>query len=86
MTQHTQRLRTAILDEIRGQNIDQAIDRLFELGFLSPVRCEAHAMRRETDRLTRQGLGRCEAMEATAETFCCSYEKVRSAVYNHKKI
>lgn len=44
--------------------------------------CERQAIRDEVARLQRQGIPRCEALEVTARTFCCSYEKARNAIYN----
>ena len=35
--------------------------------------------------LGAEGVPRCEAMHATAELFCCSYEKIRSYYYNSYK-
>ena len=39
----------------------------------------------EIERLGAEGVPRCEAMHATAELFCCSYEKIRSYYYNSYK-
>ena len=40
---------------------------------------------RAVERLGAEGVPRCEAMHATAELFCCSYEKIRSYYYNSYK-
>ena len=36
-------------------------------------------------RLEREGVPRCEALEAAAGKYCCSYEKARNAFYTNYK-
>ena len=85
MTQHEKRLAGVLLRELRGLKGGQAVERLFELGLVNLRVCEQRAVRGEIERLGAEGMPRCEAMHATAELFCCSYEKVRSYYYNTYK-
>lgn len=85
MTRHEKRLAGVLLREIGGLKGRQAVERLFELGLVNLRTCEQRAVRAEIDRLTEAGIPRCEAMHATAEKFCCSYEKIRSYYYNTYK-
>lgn len=48
-------------------------------------RLEKRAMHRRVAELTGRFRGRCHAMLLVANEFCCSYEKVRSAVYEIDK-
>lgn len=85
MTHHETMLRETLLAEL-GETIPAAtVARLFELGLVDLRTCEQRAIRTEIDRLAKAGIPRCEAMHATAEKFCCSYEKVRGAFYNTHK-
>lgn len=83
MTRHEKQLAETILGEIRDTTPGQTLTRLFSLGLIDRRACEARAIRAETERLVRQGTPRCEAMEISARTFCCSYSKVRDILYNH---
>lgn len=85
MTQHENRLAGVLLRELGRLKGEQAVERLFELGLVNLRACEQRAVRAEVDRLAAEGVPRCEAMHATAEQFCCSYEKVRSYYYNTYK-
>ena len=84
-TRHKKRLAAILLREIDGEDCEQAVDRLFELGLVNLRVCEQRAVRGEIERLGAEGVPRCEAMHATAELFCCSYEKIRSYYYNSYK-
>ena len=64
---------------------ERAVERLFELGLVNLRVCEQRAIRGEIERLAAEGVPRCEAMHATAELFCCSYEKIRNYYYNSYK-
>ena len=59
--------------------------RLFEIGLISRRECERQAIRDEVRRLEREGVPRCEALEAAAGKYCCSYEKARNAFYTNYK-
>ena len=85
MTRHDELLAEAVLREVRGLTTRQAVLRLFELGLVNLRVCEQRAVRGEIERLGAEGVPRCEAMHATAELFCCSYEKIRSYYYNSYK-
>ncbi len=63
--------------KIRERDLEQ----LMELGLLNLKVAEQLLLRHEVEQLNRMGAGRCEAMIRTAEKWCCSYEKVRAAVY-----
>lgn len=57
------------------------VHRLLEQGLLDLRRVEALAIRERITDYQRQGVRRCDAMQWTAEEFCCSYEKVRHCFY-----
>ena len=80
-TRHKKRLAAILLREIGGLEGEQ----VFELGLVNLRVCEQRAVRGEIERLGAEGVPRCEAMHATAELFCCSYEKIRSYYYNSYK-
>ena len=80
-TRHKKRLAAILLRELGGLEVE----RLFELGLVNLRVCEQRAVRNEIERLGAEGVPRCEAMHATAELFCCSYEKIRSYYYNSYK-
>ena len=79
-TRHKKRLAAILLRELGGLEGERAVERLFELGLVNLRVCEQRAVRNEIERL-----GAEEAMHATAELFCCSYEKIRSYYYNSYK-
>ncbi|MEG0498726.1 MAG: hypothetical protein RR522_02475 [Alistipes sp.] len=74
-----------LLRQTTGLNRAMMLERLFDLGVISHHLCEQHALRTEVEQRTRSGCGRCEAMEAVAIDFNCSYAKVRQAVYYKPK-
>ena len=76
-TRHKKRLAAILLRELGGLE--------GELGLVNLRVCEQRAVRNEIERLGAEGVPRCEAMHATAELFCCSYEKIRSYYYNSYK-
>ncbi|WP_279003797.1 hypothetical protein [Alistipes finegoldii] len=84
-TRHKKRLAAILLRELGGLVGERAVERLFELGLVNLRVCEQRAVRNEIERLGAEGMPRCEAMHATAELFCCSYEKIRSYYYNSYK-
>ena len=85
MTRHDEMLAEAALREVEGLPTPEAVRRLFELGLVSRRGCEQRAIRGEVERLQREGVPRCEALEAAAGKFCCSYEKARGAFYYKSK-
>lgn len=85
MTRHEKLLADALRREIDGLAGDALVERLFARGLINLSACEQRAVHTLVDELGRQGLRRCEAMCATAELFCCSYEKVRNHYYNSCK-
>lgn len=86
MNAHRKALLRFLLGATEGLGREAAIERLFELGAFSVHCCANAALRVEVERLVRLGTGRCEAMEAAAMRFGCSYAKVRNAVYYKPKI
>lgn len=85
MTRHEKLLAETILGEIRNSAPEEAVAHLFAAGLIDRRSCEQRAVYAEVVRLSREGMPRCEAMLRTAETFCCSYEKVRGMYYNQSK-
>ncbi len=81
MTRLDELLAETALREIHGLTPEEAVRKLFEVGFIDRRRCERSAIRHEIERLQRQGIPRCEAFEAAALKYCCSYEKARNAFY-----
>ena len=82
MTRLDERLAEILLREVRGLTPRQSIQRLLERGLINRSACERLAIRDEVARLQQQGMPRCEALEVAAQTFCCSYGKARSAIYD----
>lgn len=85
MTRHDEMLAETALREVRGLETAEAVRRLFEMGLISRRECERQAIRDEVWRLEREGVPRCEALEAAAGKYCCSYEKARNAFYTNYK-
>lgn len=56
-------------------------EQLLKEGVIDHCSVERMAIRDRVESCTRRGMKRCEAMEGVAVEFCCSYEKVRNAVY-----
>lgn len=59
-------------------------ERLLEAGVIDRCGAERQAIRDRVEECVRGGMKRCEAMEGVAVEYCCSYEKVRNAVYARK--
>lgn len=81
MTRHEQRLAEAVGEVLGPLLPKEAVERLFDEGLIDRTACERRAIGAEVRRRTAQGRPLCEAMEETAERFCCSYGKVRKIVY-----
>lgn len=71
-----------LVGELRGKELPEAIGHLLREGLLYRAGCERLLLRREVERLGREGVPRCEAFEAAALRCCCSYEKARNAFYH----
>ena len=63
----------------------EAVEKLMNAGFIDIVACERQAIYEAVQRAERDGMRRCEALEAVAVEFCCSYEKARNAFYKQLK-
>lgn len=74
-----QRCMDLLRELFKGQ--EELLDNVLSEGLIDLRVAERRAICREVERLYEEGLGRCEAMEVVAQSFCCSYEKVRAAVY-----
>lgn len=74
--------RTRALLQLRFRGAEPLLETLLQEGLIDLRAAERCAIRCEVEQLGRHGLGRCEAMEVAAQRFCCSYEKVRAAVYS----
>ncbi len=85
MTARRSELLRFLLTETEGLGRAAALERLLELGAVSVSSCGHAAIRAEVERLVRQGTGRCEAMEAAAIRFGCSYSKVKGIIYYKPK-
>lgn len=82
MTRLDDRLAEFLVGELRGMDLPDAVRHLLREGLLHRPGCERRLIRREVERLGREGVPRCEAFEAVAVERCCSYEKVRNAFYH----
>lgn len=85
MTRYESRLKSCLTDLLGDLSLDAALDRLFDEGLLDITACERRMIRGEIERLGREGMPRCEAFEAAAQSCCCSYEKARNAFYHPYK-
>lgn len=81
MTQHEKLLCEAIEPLISGCNHREAIEKLLRMGIISARAAEAEAIRQHIEGLIRGGQQVGLALNATAERFCSSYEKVRNIYY-----
>ena len=79
MTRYEKQL--CVIIERSGACSKAAAQRLIERGLIDLRKVEAMAMRERIIEFQRQGARRCDAMQWTAEEFCCSYEKVRQCFY-----
>lgn len=84
MTRLERRLVGTLLQELPRSGTKRLLEQLIEAGLLDLTACERLAMRRQVELLVRQGGRRTAAMVQVAETFGCSYEKVRAAVYRKR--
>lgn len=66
-------------ERFRGH--EELLEALYREGLINHREAERAAIRAAVEGLNSEGLGRCEAMEVVAQRFCCSYEKVRAAIY-----
>lgn len=81
MTTHQRRTLSALKIKMQRLNASQIIDHLWSEGILSTKEIERIGIRNEFKRRTANGECRCHAMEALAEEFGCSYEKIRATIY-----
>lgn len=81
MTRHETRLIEAARSVVGDPAARQAVERLFAAGLIDLAACERQLVVGEVERLTRQGMKRCDALHAAARMCCCSYEKARSSYY-----
>lgn len=81
MTQHEKRQLEAARSMVRGLTARQAVERLFAEGLIDPKACERQIVVEEVERLTAEGMKRCDALHTAARTCCCSYEKARGSYY-----
>lgn len=79
MTTPERHARSLLEELFRGH--EALFKELLAKGLIDLRAAERMAIRHRVDALCAEGRGRCEAMEEAAENFCCSYEKVRAAVY-----
>ncbi len=63
----------------------EAVGKLMDAGLIDIAACERQAIYEAVRRAESDGMRRCEALEAVAVEFCCSYEKARNAFYKQLK-
>ena len=73
---------THVVRAVDGMSSAEAVEFLWNRGLLDRRGVEAEVAREEMERLTREGMPRCRAMEEIAERLCCSYEKIRGFIYS----
>lgn len=81
MTRLQEELAERLAAELRGGTKRELVEDLMARGLLDATACDRFVMLRRFEELERGGMRRVEAMECVAEHCCCSYEKVRAAVY-----
>ncbi len=82
MTKQERILLESVASQIEGMEAKEVIEHLLACGVVSMRACERVAIRSAVEKMVGQGVGRCEAMEAVADDFACSYGKVRGVIYN----
>ena len=68
-----------------SRRYERLIGHLLQFDMLDLTRLERRAIHRRVVDMARRYRGRCAAMSAVANEFCCSYQKVCSAVYEIDK-
>lgn len=86
MTKLEKRFAEVLLDCIGNLPPREAIEKLMSAQLVDLRACERQAIYNEVRRAERAGIRRCEALEKTAEEFCCSYEKARNAFYKQLRV
>lgn len=81
MGNYTERLLSHLTAAVDGMSAAETVEFLWQRGMINRRGVEADVAREEMERLTREGMPRCRAMEEIAERLCCSYEKVRAFIY-----
>ena len=64
---------------------ERLIGHILNTNLLDITRCQQRAIYKYVERLYARGYGRCHAMVLAAEHFRCSYEKVRTIIYDIDK-
>ena len=82
MAAYRDELVTHVVRAVDGMSSAEAVEFLWNRGRLDRRGVEAEVAREEMERLTREGMPRCRAMEEIAERLCCSYEKIRGFIYS----
>ncbi len=72
---------TPLIIELRNMSADAALERLWQEGLIDVLALEYRAIRRAVERRYLAGEHKTRAMDAVADQFGCSYEKVRKIVY-----
>jgi hypothetical protein len=62
------------------------VEQLIRIGVIDHTKCKILLIRENVDAMVKEGYGKMEAMHATADKFCSSYEYVRKCMYYNKDI
>ena len=81
MTHLEQRYCDFLEQQLQGYNQRQSIEQLFRLKVISVKAVETLAIRQHIEEVIRGGGQIGSALIASANRFCCSYEKVRNIFY-----
>ncbi len=84
MNNHDKPMATATLPR-PSRRYERLIGYLLNNNLLDVTRCQRRAIYNHVASLYARGYGRCHAMVLTAEEFRCSYEKVRTIIYDIDK-
>ena len=76
------KLLTSLLSNVPTHNLSDAVTMMWKQGLINRTALERLYIRNEVQRRVRNGESKVRAIEQLSNEIACSYEKVRSAVYN----
>ncbi len=82
MNQNKRKLLISLLDQVRNQSLNEAVDTMWQQGLLNRVALERLYINNEVQRRVRAGEIKVRAIDQLSKEMNCSYEKVRAAVYD----
>ena len=76
------KLLTSLLEKIQNKSLPEAVEMMWQQGFLNKVALERLYINNEVQHRVRIGESKVKAIEQLSKEMSCSYEKIRAAVYN----